>query len=426
MNEKIEAACSAIVPLLVANLLLRSTGAATGVVVALYLTRINAQIRPVTALEVSLIVVISYSVVELTLSPLAGALSDRHGSRSLLLLGVILAATGAQLTAFTTATVALLVTRLLIGLGDALTTPLLLKQLTALTVGHDELRARVMTLFELTALLGFALGSMLSGFGLDRLGMGVFSGLALLYLLTLPLLWSRQLYRHERLAKGAEAIPWSRYLQLLRQPQLWRFAPAWLALNTVLGLWLSQSAFQLAGPVALGQALVGSLNERQVSLLFAGYSIVILIGLLLWAWLLPGRRKTDVMLVALTGMVSASLAILVLNNPDLTSVQRLIVVAWLTASIIVETGFTPAVLVFLGDISDLGPWGRGTLMGLYSVLLDAGQLLGAWLGAAAAGWAAINGLSWATIGLSALSMGFVLSLRGYERQSASHIKAASR
>ena len=420
MNEKIEAACGAIVPLLVANLLLRSTGAATGVVVALYLTRINAQIRPVTALEVSLIVVVSYSVVELTLSPFAGALSDRHGSRSLLLLGVMLAATGAQLTAFTTATVALLATRLLIGLGDALTTPLLLKQLTALTVGHDELRARAMTLFELTALLGFALGSMLSGFGLDRLGMSVFSGLALLYLLTLPLLWSQQLYRHERLATGAGAIPWSRYLQLLRQPQLWRFAPAWLALNTVLGLWLSQSAFQLAGPVAPGQALVGGFNERQISLLFAGYSIVILIGLLLWAWLLPGRRKTDVMLVALTGMVSASLAILVLNSPNLTSVQRLIVVAWLTASIIVETGFTPAVLVFLGDISDLGPWGRGTLMGLYNVLLDAGQLLGAWLGAAAASWAAISGLSWATIGLSALSMGFVLSLRGYERQSASH------
>ncbi|NIO70124.1 MAG: MFS transporter, partial [Anaerolineae bacterium] len=371
MNERIRR-------LLAANFLLRSTGAAMGVVVALYLTRINAQVRPVTALEVSLIVVVSYTVVELTLSPFAGALSDRYGSRSLLLLGVMLAAAGVQLTAFTTATVVLLVTRLLVGLGDGLTTPLLLKQLTALTAGHDERRARVMTLFELTTLLSFALGSTLGGFALDRLGISVFSGLALLYLLTLPLLWSRQLYRHERLATGAEAIPWSRYLQLLRQPQLWRFAPAWLALNTVLGLWLSQSAFQLAGPLAPGQALVGRFNERQVSLIFAGYGIVILIGLLLWAWLLPGRRKTDVMLVALTGMVSASLAVLVLNRPELTSAQRPIVLAWLAVSVIVETGFTPAVLVFLGDVSDLRAWGRGALMGLYNVLLDAGQLLGAW------------------------------------------------
>ena len=86
--------------------------------------------------------------------------------------------------------------------------------------------------------------------------MSVFSGLALLYLLALPLLWSRQLYQHERLTTGAGAIPWSRYLQWLRLPLLWRFAPAWLALNTVLGLWLSQSAFQVAGPVASGQALV--------------------------------------------------------------------------------------------------------------------------------------------------------------------------
>ena len=121
--------------LLAADSLLRSTGAAMGVVVALYLTRISAQVRPVTALEVSLIVVVSYTVVELTLSPFAGALSDRYGSRSLLLLGVMLVAAGVQLTAFTTATVVLLVTRLLVGFGDGLTTPLLLKQLTALMAG---------------------------------------------------------------------------------------------------------------------------------------------------------------------------------------------------------------------------------------------------------------------------------------------------
>jgi len=91
------------------------------------------------------------------------------------------------------------------------------------------------------------------------------------------------------------------------------------------------------------------------------------------------------------------------------------VLAWLAVSVIVETGFTPAVLVFLGDVSDLRAWGRGALMGLYNVLLDAGQLLGAWFGAAAAGWSAINGLSWATIGLCALSMGLVLSLRSTEQ-----------
>jgi hypothetical protein len=39
--------------------------------------------------------------------------------------------------------------------------------------------------------------------------------------------------------------------------------------------------------VTPGQALVGKFDERQVSLIFAGYGIVILIGLLLWARLLP-------------------------------------------------------------------------------------------------------------------------------------------
>ena len=397
--------------LLTANFLLRGAGSATGVVVALYLTRINENVRPVTALEVGIIIAVSFNFMELTMSPLVGSMSDRYGSRWFMLIGVILAAIGVQLTALTTATSVLLFTRLLEGLGAALTTPLLLKHLTALTVDNDKLRSRIMILFELTTLSGFVLGSSMAGIGLSSTGLFTFSLISLVYLLTLPLFWSRRIYSYDIKTSEKGSIP---YLKLLRSPLIWRFAPAWLALNAVIELWLSQIAFQLAGPQSPGQALVGNFNESQVSFIFAGYGIVIFAGLLVWALLLPGRRKTSVMTIALLGMVSASLAILNLNNPEVIGLPIQISLGWLAISVMVETGFAPASLAFLGDVSDSESWGRGRVMGIYNLLLGGGRLLGGWIGGLAAGQSAINGLSWSTIGLSILALMFVVSLHRWE------------
>ena len=401
---------------LFATFLLRCAGTATGVVVALYLTRINDSVRLVTAIEVGIIIAVSYNFAELTLSPLAGSLSDRYSSRPFMLLGIITAALGVQLTSLTTLTSVLIFTRLLEGLGAALTTPLLLKQITAHTRGDDRLRSRVIILFELATLLGFVLGGTLAGFAFSRFGLFTFTLITLIYLLILPLLWSGKIYWQEVKRVGGNV---SEYLRLLRLPSIWRFAPAWFALNAIIELWLSQLAFQLAGPLFQGQFLVGKFSESQVSLVFAGYGATIITGLLVWSLLMPGRRKTNIMFIALLGIVSASLAILNINNPQVAGMPIQVSIIWLALSVMVETGFAPAALSYIGDISDQESWGRGTVMGIYNVLLGGGRLVGGWIGGLAAEWGAINGLSWATIALSVISMVFVLSLHRQEEGSRS-------
>jgi predicted MFS family arabinose efflux permease len=48
----------------------------------------------------------------------------------------------------------------------------------------------------------------------------------------------------------------------------------------------------------------------------------------------------------------------------------------LVISIMVQSGFTPAALAYLADISETQSADRGAIMGLYSVFLGLGQFLG--------------------------------------------------
>lgn len=72
-------------------------------------------------------------------------------------------------------------------------------------------------------------------------------------------------------------------------------------------------------------------------------------------------------------------------------------------ALLVLSGFTPAALTYLAEISEHFPGHRGSMMGLYSVFLGVGQLLGGWLGGFFAQAWQIDGLILATalLGLSA-------------------------
>ena len=99
------------------------------------------------------------------------------------------------------------------------------------------------------------------------------------------------------------------------------------------------------------------------------------------------------MSIATLGIALISLLILALNRTEHGDEVR---VAGLTALIgvgmLVAAGFTPAALAYLAELSERFPAKRGSLMGLYSVLLGGGQLLGGWLGGFFAhGWA-VDGL----------------------------------
>ena len=62
------------------------------------------------------------------------------------------------------------------------------------------------------------------------------------------------------------------------------------------------------------------------------------------------------------------------------------------AGVFLLAGATPAALGLLADISETYPADRGTIMGLYSVFLALGQIVGSLVGGGAAQVAGVDGL----------------------------------
>ena len=80
----------------------------------------------------------------------------------------------------------------------------------------------------------------------------------------------------------------------------------------------------------------------------------------------------------------------------------------------VLAGATPAALGLLADMSEAYPDDRGAVMGLYSVFLGVGQILGSLVGGWAAERAAIDGLLVATLVLMGIALLPLYQLRQYE------------
>jgi predicted MFS family arabinose efflux permease len=74
------------------------------------------------------------------------------------------------------------------------------------------------------------------------------------------------------------------------------------------------------------------------------------------------------------------------------------------AGLFVMAGATPAALGLLADISESHPGDRGAIMGLYSVFLGLGQIIGALASGTAADWAGIDGLLLASLVLLVIAV----------------------
>ncbi len=68
----------------------------------------------------------------------------------------------------------------------------------------------------------------------------------------------------EKAAVAGEHVRVSRYLDLIRTSHVWLLAPTWIAVNAAIGVWLSQSVFQLAEgqPEVPGAAADGRLHGQ--------------------------------------------------------------------------------------------------------------------------------------------------------------------
>jgi len=123
------------------------------------------------------------------------------------------------------------------------------------------------------------------------------------------------------------------------------------------------------------------------------------------------------MLSSITGIFLFCIALAGINhfgtgNPVLMAIW----IVLLLIGIFAESSFAPAALAYLADISEDAAKDRGLLMGLYSVFLGLGQLLGGALGAIFAQIWGFDGLLYLTVLLACVALIALLTLFRTERR----------
>ncbi|MBI3942331.1 MAG: MFS transporter [Chloroflexi bacterium] len=395
------------------TLVLRIASGAMGLLVGFYLRYLSRNNTEISASIVGLFAA-SYFFTELVASPLLGTISDRIGRKPFIVIGPLLGAVAVQLTAVTALIPLLLVTRLLEGLSSASSIPPTLSYLSAITARSESMRGKVMSWFEIATIVGLALGSVVGGRLWDAFGPAGFSSVAIIYILSALIFW----FGMHRIgtAPPGQSQRFEQILQLLKDPFLLRFAPAWLAMNAVLGLWINHLSFQMSGPSrrAASQLLMTGFSGTTIGIIFAGMAIAFSIGILGWSFFLNRFKKVSIMLWSISGLFLIVLASLILNHQDMSNVLgiRLVLIP-VIMGLLIQSGFTPAALAYLADLSERHVTSRGTIMGFYTVLLGVGQLLGSWLGGPFADWGGVDGIIILTGLLGLCAAGAVLILREY-------------
>lgn len=328
---------------------------------------------------------------ELLASIPMGIAADALQPRWLMSGGALLGALAVQLFALTASTAVFFASRLLEGVGAAAIVPALLAYLADETEGRRSLRVRVMSYFELTLLAGLALGGIIAAQLFRALHTGAFTAVALMYLACAAILFlsvARPTIR--RIAN-----PIADLHDLFRLPALQHLAPVWVCVNAIVGLWLGPTLpFLLTQRSTSAQFLAGiyAANPARVGWLLLAYAVVFGTGITIWSVVLPHVRLGRAMRITLVAILPACATIYALNHSaHVPPSVRWILGGILALVVIVESGFTPAALAWLAQTLPVQS-GRAAAMGVYSVLLSIGAIVGSLLAAVLGQRSAIDGL----------------------------------
>ena len=413
---------------------LRFSTGLTGALLVYYLADLDQfGAAEVTPLQVGILTATFY-LAELVLSPLFGLLSDRVGSRTVMQFGPVFGAVAVVMTALTTDLFLLGTTRWLEGAAAAASIPSILGWI-ALATSHDEgLRGKAVARFEAATLAGLGMGIVAAGGLWTLLERNAFYLNAVLYGV------SFLIYRYgvtmdapgtvtdadresaELRAGGvagvSRGIDLGRYRAVLASASVWLLAPTWIAVNAFIGAWMSQSIFQLVQEPSPGfedQLLMGGSSPAQVSIGLGVALLVFFAGLFYWGNRFRRYRRTTIMAIGIVGGIGMVAAIFGLNHAEGWGTPIRIGLALVAAAgLFVLAGATPAALGMLADISEEHPTDRGAIMGLYSVFLAVGQVIGSLIGGGAAQWLGIDGLLLASAGLLIVALVPLRWLRGSE------------
>jgi MFS family permease len=365
---------------------------------------------------------------ELTGAIVFGVLADRYGRKVIMLLGPAFGAIAVFMTGLTTHMPVLFVTRLLEGGSTAASIPSTLGFIAAETAHDERLRGRVVALFEFVSLGGMlAVGPALSGLLWDGFGRPAFFLNCGFYLVALALYAYgvsevprvRQFELEGHVAGSGPRMTLrhevSRYIKMATSRAVLHFAPTWLAINAILGLWALQAPLLLRGNLSdPSQFLMKGVTATTIGIGEAVIAVVFGAGLLFWGTVYARFRRSTLLLVGLGAFVVTALAVLVVNHFG-ENTPILIGFGLMTlGGMFVLSGATPAALGLLADVSEGFEQDRSAIMGLYSVLLGLGQVIGALIGGIAASWKGIDGLIVATFGLLAVGLAALMNLRAHE------------
>jgi len=423
-----------LIAVVLGSLILRLASHAMGQMTQFYLVHISNTYYHISYTKRGYVIA-SFFITELLGSLVLGAMSDRYGRRIFILMGPVLGAVAVLLTSMTTALWLLVFARLLAGLSTGSSVPATLGYISEATVGRPNLRARVMGLFEITLVGGIALGSVVSGylwkfFGQSRTIVGLeisspaFGINALIFLLSLAVFaWGfRDSKRRSRVEVDPANVVTARrkvahYYQVFKSPAVWMFSPAWISIFAIVGMWINHSVGLFTGRDRLhSQLLTGGITAEKFGNGFATLAAFFALGVLAWSFVLGRYRKTNVMLASTLALFGLLMTVFGLNHLEsFSSPFYYLLLGSLLIEVLIVSGFTPAALTYLADITESYAGDRGSIMGLYSVFLGVGQLVGTSLGGYFIDWNGVDGLLLLSAILAGITAMSLLALRRQEQ-----------
>jgi MFS family permease len=410
---------SSIRNVLIGTFTLRFSTGLTGGLLAFYLANLHEHGGvEVTAVAFSFLYAAFY-VTELVASPLFGMLSDRVGHHKVMQYGPIFGATAVIITGLTTNLLLLGGTRILEGAATAASVPSILGFLAMATTKDEDLRGKTSARFELATLAGLGAGTLLATIAYQYLGANAFFLNAGIYGI------SFLIYRYGVAAPdepvGEQHKPengLSRYVRLLKGSHIWLLAPTWIAVNAAIGVYSGQGLFNLVRDQSgrfPDQILAGGLSSWELFFGMIAVGAVFVVGLVYWGNRFKSMRRTTILFYGIMGGAILVVGALAFNHSgDLDYIARIPFALIAGFGLFVLAGATPAALGLLADMSEAYPDDRGAVMGLYSVFLAIGQILGSFIGGFAAERAAIDGLLIATLVMMGVALLPLYYLRQYE------------
>lgn len=319
-----------------------------------------------------------YFGTELVASPLAGRVVDAKGPGAVLRLAPPLLLVACLLGAVATLTHDMLLflglglARVLEGAAAACATPSALASLNAASRARPPERQRLLGLFELSSLVALLAGYVVAGLAWDGLARGTF---LVLVALVFPAWIAARATRAGNLQPPVAPRPGA--LAMLRtlgeRPGVRAFVLGWLAMNASVGAWMHGAPYLLKLPLrSESQRYVGGFSASEVSGIFFVWGLVLATGLVLWSTVGRAVPRRSAMAA---GAVAMGLVGLLLGAGNHGAGPWVLAVACVV--IVVEAGYTPAAFAQLGDLAESCEGAEGSVLGLSTFLLGAGQLVGA-------------------------------------------------